>query len=562
MDWNKVFKIGRNKISLKDLYFTIPSKYEKRSLFVDQKEKGIYVFMFIPKSITFSGNNIIVNGIVNEKAFRVIHSKRMTFLFVVNKPIKLQGVVQDRSSFYPNSYDLRLGIVPIYSNLSHLATNVIQENLIDDLVLRNLFLKIHTPKSYEDVINGLEGLYVIEVATIIYVLKSQSFNRTPLAIHEVQCTLTPNEYQQTVLNNIYKKLQQNKTMKCMLYGDVGAGKTLIGFFTTMQFVQNGYSVAFLVPTSVLAHQVYEVFSQWTDDVELITGKTTKKAYSKKILIGTHALLFRELPNIGLLIIDELHKWGVEQRNYLFHKNKCDVLMMTATPIPRTFQMITKGLIDVEFLNKKESKNNLIINNNKQEVLNLVLNQAKNSIIIWIINDIEKAEEFANELRSLINDVYIVHSEIKNKNEILNSITNGILVSTTVVEVGIDLNINTIVIENANRFGVSQLHQLCGRVGRRGTPGTAIFLDKPSQKLTDFTKTTTGWERSELDYKNRGGGTLHSILQSGHTSCFFAYTLNDKADIVTQEINGNILTKAQSVTIKEEYIELFSIKNSL
>jgi hypothetical protein len=562
MDWNREVKVGRNKISIRDLYFSIPNKYEMRLPYVDQKEKGIYVFTFLVKSVVISGNNVIVNGLVNEKSFRVIHSKRMRFMFYPNKKITLQGTVENCSCFYPSYTDLRSGLVPIYPNLPYTATDAILNNIIDDLSLRKLFLQIHVPASYMDIVNGFKQLYTIEIATILYILKSQQYKRLPLKIHDVTCTLTPNEYQQHVLGNIYQYLQRNTTMNCMLYGDVGSGKTLVGFFTAMQFVKNGYSVAFLVPTSVLASQVYEVFKRWTDDVELITGRTKKKVLDKHILVGTHALLFRELPSIGLLIIDEQHKFGVNQRNYLFHKNKCDVLMMTATPIPRTFQMITSGLMDFETLKSPQNKNVILLKENKKEVLLYVLEKAKTQIVGWVINDIEKVEEFAESLKKHTKSVFYVHSQIKNKHDILFNMTHGILVSTTVIEVGIDLDIPIIVIEKANMFGISQLHQLCGRVGRRGQPGTIIFLDKNTEKLQDFMKTTSGWERSQLDHDNRGAGTLHSILQSGQTEFIFSYTINDKGELVKIHLSGDIVEQAKQMTVPLEYVDLFAINNSL
>lgn len=562
MDWNKKIKVGRSSMTLKNIYFSVPLRYEKRLHFVDQREKGIYVFLFKTQSLTVIQDQIKIKGLVNEKPFYITHSKKMIFLFRRGQSIKLRGSIFQRTCFFPDSYDVRVGLVPIYYNLSHLIGKVIEENPIDNESLSSAFNKIHFPKSYEQIIEGFDKLFLIEIACILHVLKSQQYKRPALQITNVKCDLIPNNYQQKVIQNIYKYLQNDTTMNCILYGDVGAGKTLVAFFIAIQFIQNEYSVAFLVPTGVLAQQVYEVLLKWTPNVELVVRTTKKITKEKKIYVGTHALLFRELPPIGLLIIDEQHKFGVHQRNYLFHKNECDVLMMTATPIPRTFSMITSGLIKFENLQCKSINNHLILTDNREETLQKALEIAKNNIVFWIINNIEKVEEFTKELQKKHENIYMVHSGIKEKSETLTNITKGLLISTTVVEVGIDLNVSMIIVENANNFGISQLHQLWGRVGRRGTPGTMILLDKPTTKLKEFSKTTSGWERSQLDRDNRGAGTLHNVLQAGQTEFWFGFTLNETGEIIKKPLTTNIVEQSKTININDEYISLFAISNSL
>ncbi len=552
-------------MTLKELYLNLPIRYEKRTLYVNQVDKDTYVFMFKTKSYTREGNIIRVNGIVNEMVFTVVHTYKLSFLFKRGETIRLCGTVFARSCYYPGYQDLRLGIIPIYrGSKPELISQLIDDNPLDDEFLNSIFRKIHAPKEYNDINDGLNVLLLMEVYFAIKLLNYQTSARNPLVIYDhikTRCNLIPRDHQINVIENIYAYLKRDRTMNCLLYGDVGSGKTFVSFCILMQFVSNGKKVAFMAPTGVLANQVYNLFSEWTDGVCLLTNKNRKVDSNAFIFVGTHALLYASLPKIGLLIIDEQHKFGVNQRNKIIEEHNCDCLMMTATPIPRTFQMIMNRLIQFEHLGSAKVDRNISINADRDFVLSRVMGICGEKAVLWIINNIERATEFYEEMLTKCGNVYLLHSKIKNKNEILSEFKSGILISTTVIEVGIDLDIFAIVIENANSFGVSQLHQLCGRVGRRGDKSHIIFLDKSTDKLRRMKEVEDGWSRSEFDYHRRGGGTIHNVRQSGFNPFIFNKQIDETGELVEIPIDNMVIDMAHRTSYDDKYKELFVVPNA-
>ena len=552
-------------MTLRELYFNLPIRYEKRTLYVNQPAKAVYVFMFTTKSFIREGNIIRVNGIVNEMSFTVVHTYKLSFLFKRGETVRLCGAVFAKSCYYPGYQDLRLGIIPIYKGSKpELISKMIDDNPLEDDLLNDIFRKIHAPKEYNDINDGFNMLLLMEIYFAIKILNYQTSHRSPLVIYDdiqTRCPLVPRENQINVIKNIYGYLTRETTMNCLLYGDVGSGKTFVSFCILMQFVVNGKRVAFMAPTGVLANQVYSLFSEWTDGVCLLTNKSKKINEDALIFVGTHALLYASLPKIDLLIIDEQHKFGVNQRNKIIEEHHCDCLMMTATPIPRTFQMIMSRLIQFEYLESAKVDRNIAINSDKDLVLSRVIGICKDKAVLWVINNIERATEFYEELLTKCQNVYLLHSKIKNKDEILAGFKNGILISTTVIEVGIDLDIFAIVIEDANSFGVSQLHQLCGRVGRRGDKSHIIFLDKSTDKLRRMKEVEDGWSRSEFDYQKRGGGTIHNVRQSGFNPFIFNRQMDEAGELMEIPIDNMVIDMAQRSFYDDKYKELFVVQNA-
>ena len=370
-------------------------------------------------------------------------------------------------------------------------------------------------------------------------------------------SLTSN--QKRIVDEINKDLKSSFRMFRLLQGDVGSGKTIVSFIAAANVIRSNFQVALMAPTEVLAKQHYDlatkIFKSSNINIRLLTGKSeykikeliTKELYEGKtnFLIGTHALFQKKIKfkNLGLVIIDEQHKFGVKQRIDLASKGgkDCDILLMTATPIPRTLILTVFGDMDVSKLTEKPANRKEIITLSKpekkiDEVISFIKNQIDNkNQIFWICPLIEESKKLDyeaainkyNQLSKIFSEkVGLIHGSLKNeeKNKVLNKFLNksiDILVSTTVIEVGIDFpNANIIVIENSNKFGLSQLHQLRGRVGRGNSQGTCILLYKSSlsdtakKRLKILKSTNDGFFIAEEDMKLRGFGDILGYQQSG------------------------------------------------
>ena len=344
----------------------------------------------------------------------------------------------------------------------------------------------------------------------------------------------------------------------LLQGDVGSGKTIVSFIAALNVIESGYQVSIMAPTEILARQHYNLAKSIFDkniNIQLLTGKseiTSRKKIIKdlsdnkiNILIGTHSL-FQDKINyykLGLIIIDEQHKFGVKQRKSLSDKggNDCDVLIMSATPIPRTMIMTIFGDMDTSIIrekpkHRKEIKTYSKIENKIPDVINFVKKQISlNNQVFWVCPLIEESkkldhqssvERYLNLKKIFKNRIGLLHGSLNKveKEKILIKFLNkeiDVLVSTTVIEVGIDFpNANVIIIENANKFGLSQLHQLRGRVGRGDKESFCILLFKSSlsenakKRIKILKETNDGFKISEEDMKLRGYGDLLGFKQSG------------------------------------------------
>ena len=367
------------------------------------------------------------------------------------------------------------------------------------------------------------------------------------------------ENQTKIINEINNDLRSNYKMFRILQGDVGSGKTIVSFIAAANVIKSKYQVAMMAPTEILAKQHFEsakkFFKSTNINITFLSGKTLikdkneikKKLLSGKInfLIGTHALFQRniEFKNLGLAIIDEQHKFGVKQRIELSKKGgaNCDILLMSATPIPRTLVMTVYGDMDVSRLVEKPAHRKDVITLSKpeekiDEIILFIKKQMQNgNQIFWVCPLIEESKKldysaavikynFLSKIFS--NRVGLIHGALHadEKNKILNSFLKkkiDILVSTTVIEVGINFsNANVIIIENSNKFGLSQLHQLRGRVGRGTKQGTCILLYKKNlsenakKRIKILKESNDGFYISEEDMKIRGFGDVLGYQQSG------------------------------------------------
>ena len=386
--------------------------------------------------------------------------------------------------------------------------------------------------------------------------KKINFNLQNNLINKLSFSLTNDQVNS--LKEINKDLSTSTKMFRLLQGDVGSGKTIIALLSAYNTINSGYQVAFMAPTEILARQHYnlakEIFPE-SKKIELISGKSdykNKKIILEKlknnkidIIFGTHAIFQKKVSykKLGLIIIDEQHKFGVNQRKKLSDKggDDCDVLLMTATPIPRTLTMTMYGDMDLSIIKGKPKSRKPIKTYSKLESkIDDVLKFIKKEInsgnqIFWVCPLIEESKKLDHTsavnkfefLKKLFpNQVLLLHgkTEINEKEKILNNFQKNkfqILVSTTIIEVGIDFpNANVIIIENANKFGLSQLHQLRGRVGRGDKDSTCILMFKSNlsenakKRINILKQSNDGFFISEEDMKIRGFGDLLGFKQSG------------------------------------------------
>ncbi len=383
-----------------------------------------------------------------------------------------------------------------------------------------------------------------------------NINDQNLIISKLNFELTSD--QKKSLYEINNDLKSNQKMFRLLQGDVGSGKTIVALCSAYNVIKAGFQVAFMAPTEILARQHYNLSKKIFDDdinIEILSSKseyrdkkliTSKLANNKiNIIFGTHAIFQKKIifHKLGFIIIDEQHKFGVNQRKKLSDKggDNCDVLLMSATPIPRTLTMTIYGDMDLSIIkekpkSRKEVKTYSKLESKIDDILRFIKKEIRNNNqIFWVCPLIEESKkldhssaiqkyEFLN--KKFPNQVALLHGKINldEKENILKNFLNQkfkILVSTTIIEVGIDFpNANIIIIENANKFGLSQLHQLRGRVGRGEKQSSCILMFKSSltdnakKRLNILKSSTDGFEISEEDMKLRGFGDILGFKQSG------------------------------------------------
>ncbi len=364
--------------------------------------------------------------------------------------------------------------------------------------------------------------------------------------------------QTKTLNEINKDLCSDNKMFRLLQGDVGSGKTIVALLSAFNTISSDFQVAVMAPTEILARQHFLLAKKIYPKnikIELLSGKSSYKDKKKilnklikkeiDIIFGTHALFQKkvEFKKLGLIIIDEQHKFGVSQRKKLSDKagKDCDVLLMTATPIPRTLTMTIYGDMDLSIIrekpnNRKPVKTYSKIESKIDDVIKFIKKEIQlGNQIFWVCPLIEESKKIDHSsaikkseyLKKIFpNEVYLLHGKttIDEKEEILNKFLRNefkILVSTTIIEVGIDFpNANVIIIENANKFGLSQLHQLRGRVGRGNKESSCVLMFKSNlsenakKRINILKDSNDGFKISEEDMKLRGFGDILGFKQSG------------------------------------------------
>lgn len=541
-------------------------------------------------------------------------------------------------------YDKKLGVFqPVYpltkglsNNMITKAVSVALENISSDedylpesirnranlMKYKDAIRDVHFPVNKEKIIEARKRLIFDEFFIFLLALRSFKSNEQIIdnnyviknndesdrLIKNLPYSLT--DAQTKVLNEIRCDLSSPKVMNRLVQGDVGCGKTIIAFLSLVDVVMEGYQGALMVPTEVLATQHYESLCELRDKYDLninpvlLTGSVTaankRKIYkdietgSVDIVIGTHALIQEKViyKNLALVITDEQHRFGVKQREKLNEKgNMPHILVMSATPIPRTLAIILYGDLDISVIdtmpsNRLPIKNCVVDRNYRPNAYKFIENQVRSGhqayVICPMVEPMEEGENnsdlcdvisYTKSLKDELSDDIIVeylHGKMKPsmKNEIMERFAKNeinVLVSTTVIEVGVNVpNATVMMVEDAERFGLAGLHQLRGRVGRGGAQSYCIFVSgaknkETRERLEILNSSNDGFYIANKDLSLRGPGDFFGIRQSGDMS----FKLGDiYADASTLKLTADILKEVTDDKIVLNTKESEALKHKL
>ena len=585
-DRNKLKKIcqleDKEKATIRAIISSIETSTPRKGLSITKlsvrDETGFAKLAFfnqdyIVKSFK-SGDTILVFGKV-KKDFNGVELSSCEVEQMSNNPKSTCGIMP----IYPLTYGLTnkelMGIIKtIFTNEQIVVKEYLPKRIIEkyklcsiDYAIKNL----HNPTNKESLKIALyrmvfEEFLILQLGLFLFkngVVEKDGiyFNRhdnLKAILDSLPFKLT--NAQNRAFNEILDDMASNKVMNRLVQGDVGSGKTVVALLSLANCVLNGYQGALMAPTEILAEQHYislnETLSQFGMNIGLLVGSLTKKQKENilekvknkeiDILIGTHALIEDkvEFNNLGIVITDEQHRFGVRQRNKLSEKGyNPDILVMTATPIPRTLALILYGDLDISIIDElppgRQPIETIAVYKDKRDKAynSLVREEVEKGRQVYIVCPLveeseaieaKSAVELVEELRSeYFSDLRLglLHGKMKpsEKDEIMKSFKNrelDILVSTTVIEVGVNVpNATLMIIENAERFGLAQLHQLRGRVGRGKHKSYCILIyssksEVCSQRMGIMEETTDGFKISEKDLEIRGPGEFFGTRQHG------------------------------------------------
>ncbi len=609
--------------SIEELYSFYPINYNVFSNIEDEdvitENKKITVTGIITKSISEykTKNNLLITTyfISNGKNdFKIIafNQRHLRFTLKQGMNVRVQGkydvqkkvLTQSSVTILDENNLVEQNIFPIYSKVNSLTSKQVHKiilkaiELLPDGDLKDNLLYVHNPNDFSEIKKGqtyfkylefeeyykkLKNLQNKQKVEDIAFKKNINLKDLDLIYNKLPFELTND--QQNVTNTIVKSLNSNYLTQTLILGDVGSGKTIISIILAFLLTRQGYQVAIMAPTEVLAKQLFENYKTYLEDFDInisylssALNKVQKNKVKDRILlgldqiiIGTHALIQNdvEFSNLAICFIDEQHRFGVEQRNLLIKKTQfSEFIYMSATPIPRTLAQSMFGVIDVEFIKTKPKGRKKIVtkvytNKDKKEIFNILDTQLKNGHLGYVVapaieesedKNLANVEDLYESFSKYYNGKYsvgILHGSLKSKNReiIMEKFKNKefqILVCTTVIEVGVDIPEATVmIIVNAERFGLSALHQLRGRVGRSDAQGYCLLYDKShnvesKERLKLLEQYDDGFILANKDLELRGYGNFFGKQQSGFADFKLFDYINDYdiAQRVIEKYNQN------------------------
>ncbi len=587
----------------------------------DEKGEGIkcvwYNMPYLKSSLRQGMRYIFRGRVVIKNSQKILEQPQ---IYTVAQYNEIKGVMQP---VYPLTKGLSNKTVTkaVKQAIELFDTNLEMEYIPKEIRIQNKLaehnfavVNIHFPKSMEDYIQARKRLAFEEFFIFVLAVRSLKTSnarrpnkhiilndsRTDELIAKLPYKLTNAQYHTWL--EIRENMASDKLMSRLIQGDVGSGKTIIAVLALLNTVYSGSQGALMAPTEVLAKQHFEsitaMFEKYGIDMQisLLTGSMTasakKKEYEKiaagqtHIIIGTHALIQEKVvyKDLALVITDEQHRFGVNQRKDFSDKGKePHVLVMSATPIPRTLAIIIYGDLDISIIdelpaNRIPIKNCVVDTSYRPNAYEFIKKQValgrQAYIICPMVEESESVEaenvvDYANQLRQEMPSeiiIEILHGKMKptQKNDVMQRFSDGeihILVSTTVVEVGVNVpNATVMMVENADRFGLAQLHQLRGRVGRGAHQSYCIFVagnksSKNMKRLEILNKTNDGFKIAEEDLKLRGPGDFFGVRQSGELDLGIADIYTDAADKVMEK---DMLAKPENAILAEK-VHMYTIK---
>jgi ATP-dependent DNA helicase RecG len=572
--------------------------------------KGYFVYIYGGVKIEY--NNIVITAsdyeILQDKNATPLYFKKIIPVYNATEGLKqkfIRDIIKTSLHFYVNLYPNLFGLIPKSYNLN--------QTLISDAIR-----KIHYPKSMQEAevarkSFALQEFLILETSLLFsrnnflqknkiqkYIIK-----KTLLSDFKNSLNFNFTKDQKKAINDIFADMQSMKTMNRMLMGDVGSGKTIVALSAILLAVENGYQTMIIAPTEILAEQHYLTISNMLKGLNVKTALATSSILKKnkqekelllenlkngqiQIVIGTHALIEDRVKfkDLSLIVVDEQHRFGVIQKfSALYKAQTPDVLMMTATPIPRTLAMTIYGEIDITEIKHMPQGRipvKTYLSDETTAYFNTIreLKEGNQAYIVYpIIEESDKLtlksaiKDFEKLSKSYFKDfkVGLLHGKMKpqEKNSVMQNFKNkefDVLVSTTVIEVGIDVpNATVIIIQHAERFGLSTLHQLRGRVGRNAKQSYAYLIsssnsENVNKRLSIITTTNNGFQVALEDLKMRGPGELMGTIQHGFPT-FKAGDLTKDIDIIelSKDIAASIL-KEDPYLLKQENLPLKNLIN--
>ena len=575
------------------------------TVYQDPQDRYVRRIMLITSMLVFDDSGMINIVWYNNKYVKNNLRAGEKYIFFGTVSKNKQGRLQMATPVYEKCGNERFTgkIVPVYPLTANLSQKMvqsameeafneageIQEYLPEDI--RNKYMmaeinfamrNVHFPADFESY-NIARRRFVFEEFLILQIALNERKDKNAytkgVVFSDVKCVreLTDNMpfdltgAQKRTINEICKDCKSGKQMNRLVQGDVGSGKTAVAAAAIFMAIKNGCQAAMMAPTEILAVQHYEylsnLFEPFGISVVLLTGgiraKEKREALEKiasgdaDVVVGTHALIREnvEFKKLGLVVADEQHRFGVEQRAKLMAKGENPhMLIMSATPIPRTRAVILYGDLEISIIDelppgRKPVKTYSVAGEMRNRIYNFVADNVRKGMQAYIVcplveetekSDLENAEELKKKLSQAFSDIKVglMHGKMKakDKDEIMSAFVTGdvdVLVSTTVIEVGVNVpNANIMVVENADRFGLSQLHQLRGRVGRGGEQAYCILITDVENEITQKRMETMcasndGFYISEQDLTLRGPGDFYGTRQHGLPEMKKANLFEDK-----------------------------------